>query len=327
MDNASTHTIKIGKTEYVVEIKKIEVAKLLFYPKNPRVYNVLNSNKDTDPEQDEIYNYLKSLDHIKSLRQNIESNGSIVYPIIVCRNVVYEGNSRLAAYKMLCEKKPVEFGEILCEVLPDDVSEDAIFTLLAALHINSRKDWGSFEKGGYLYRRQQQSSKPIEMIAEEVGIASSEAKKLVSVYTTMVKNEDTEENKWSYYDELYKIKNIVTKVSETHPEFGVEEKILSSIKDDAIQMAQDIRKVGALLKSTDKEAVSLLNEALDGNITLDGALEQVAETDSAERIATQINRTRTLILKKDFKSQYEQSEKVQFELKKLLNAIRKYIKE
>ena len=76
--------------------------------------------------------------------------------IVVKRNgdyVVLEGNSRLAAYRLLAEKDPVKWQKVRANILPEEISENEIFTLLGQYHLVGRKDWNIFEQAAYLYRQ------------------------------------------------------------------------------------------------------------------------------------------------------------------------------
>lgn len=57
---------------------------------------------------------LKGMEHVKQLRVSIESNGGLIDPLIVRDGdfMVLEGNSRLAAYRLLCRTDAVN-GEKL----------------------------------------------------------------------------------------------------------------------------------------------------------------------------------------------------------------------
>lgn len=125
-------SIVIGKEKIPIKIKEINHNDLLFYPENPRVYNVLISENGEQPSQDEIEKYMCSLDHVKQLKLSIEANGGLIDPLIVRDGdyVVFEGNSRLAAYKLLAEQDPAKWALVKCKVLPRDVKDETVFKLL-----------------------------------------------------------------------------------------------------------------------------------------------------------------------------------------------------
>ena len=96
---------------------------------------------------------MKSMEHVKQLRLSIEQNGGLIDPLIVVKRngdyVVLEGNSRLAAYRLLAEKDPVKWQKVRANILPEEISENEIFTLLGQYHLVGRKDWNIFEQAAY----------------------------------------------------------------------------------------------------------------------------------------------------------------------------------
>lgn len=49
-------------------------------------------------------------------------------------HVVLEGNSRLAAYRILAKNDPLKWSRVLVQILPEDISDSDIFTLLGTFH-------------------------------------------------------------------------------------------------------------------------------------------------------------------------------------------------
>ena len=100
-----TENLTIGKNDYEVRLEDLNQIDLKFYPENPRVYSILNIDS-AEPSQDDIEDYMCSQDHVKQLKESIKSNGGLIDPIIVRDRdfVVLEGNSRLAAYRILTGK-------------------------------------------------------------------------------------------------------------------------------------------------------------------------------------------------------------------------------
>ncbi len=94
-------------------------------------------------------------EHVKELKESIKSNGGLIDPIIVRDGdfVVLEGNSRLAAYRILYKTDPIKWAKIKVTLLPKDIPESAVFTLLGQYHIVGKDPWDPYEQAGYLYRR------------------------------------------------------------------------------------------------------------------------------------------------------------------------------
>ncbi len=157
----SKREMPIGKQTVLVTDTELKQSDLLFYAENPRVFSALHTLDDDAPSQETIEKEMCKLDHVKTLRTSIEANGGLLEPVIVRGNVVLEGNCRLAAYRMLAKKDLSKWAYIRCTVLPEDITEEQILSLLGTIHIIGRMDWNAFEKAGYLYRTQKKSRRPM----------------------------------------------------------------------------------------------------------------------------------------------------------------------
>ena len=268
----------VGNKELSYTEKDLLVANLKFYPKNPRVFSLLNED-DCEPDQDTIYNHMKSTEHVRALRLNIRTNGGLINPILVSGDVVIEGNSRLAAYKMLQETDPVRWGKIRCHVFREPLTDDDVFNLLCTFHVNGRKDWNPMEQAGLLYRRQQECMRPIEEIARERGMKAADAKNMVDTYELMKENDDIETSKWSYYEEFRKILKYVQQAEFKVPDVSIKTSVMNKIKDGTIAESKDLRKIGKLVRSDDDEAVRVLNDYVNGECDIEDIEDIVATTD------------------------------------------------
>jgi hypothetical protein len=268
----------VGNKELSYTEKDLLVANLKFYPKNPRVFSLLNED-ECEPDQDTIYNHMKSTEHVRTLRLNIRTNGGLINPILVSGDVVIEGNSRLAAYKMLQETDPVRWGKIRCHVFKEPLTDDDVFNLLCTFHVNGRKDWNPMEQAGLLYRRQQECMRPIEEIAKERGMKAADAKNMVATYELMKENDDIETSKWSYYEEFRKIIKYVQQAEFKVPDVSIKTSILEKIKDGTIAESKDLRKIGKLVRSDEDEAIRVLNAYVNGECDIEDIEDIVANTD------------------------------------------------
>ena len=254
--------LTIGQKDYKVKKGELEQSKLFFFPENPRVYSVLNANEGT-PTQEQIEEIMCKSEHVKQLKESIKTNGGLIDPVIVRDGdmVVLEGNSRLAAYRILYKQDPIKWANIKVILLPKDISEEAIFALLGQYHIIGRKDWEPYEQAGYLYRTINNTRETVESLANKLGITTSSIKKLIDVYEYMIEKDDNHPNKWSYYEEIRKNRGI-QKAFEEIP--GLEDKIISDIKENKIRMAIDVRKLGDISKVNDKFSKKILKDIAIG---------------------------------------------------------------
>lgn len=321
----ATTTLSIAGKNYQVEQVEIDQSELLFYVDNPRVYSVLRLDGE-EPTQDEIERQMKKQEHVKKLRLAIETNGGLIDPLIVRKKdkVVLEGNSRLAAYRILCEKNPMAWGKVKCVLLPDDVDDNAIFALLGQYHIVGRKDWSPYEQAGYLYRRRQQTKLPVEAMAKELGIAIGEAKRYFQVYEFMRQHGVLDPEKWSYYDELLKNRGIKNQVKKD-PKFL--EKVSKKIETGKVETAQDIRKLGEIVASEDKQAKELAESFMEGEISLEKAHVTLKESGILNDDVEKLTKFRVLIGDNDYVKRIQESsgeakDRITFELNHISNIIK-----
>jgi hypothetical protein len=270
------NSVIIGNVSYQFREEKISQNILKFYPENPRIYSLLVID-GIIPEQHEIEEQMINMEHVKTLRLSIEKNGGLIDPLMVRDGdyVVLEGNSRLAAYRMLAKKDPIKWGEVRCKVLPADISDDAIFNLLGQYHIVGRQDWSPFEQAGYLWRRVHNNDMLPEDLALQMGLSSSHTRKMVEVYDFMKEHNDIDPQKWSYYEEYLKSKSIKQARLDI-PE--LDNAVVLQIKSGDISQAIDIRKklepVTKILST--KKRKKVLKELVSGESSLDDCFE-VAE--------------------------------------------------
>lgn len=256
----------------------LSLVDLLYYPENPRINSIIESEFGENPTQEQIERKMQSLDHVKELKNSIRVNGGLIEPIFVKDNVVLEGNSRLAAYRLLVREEPIKWATIRAVVLPSTVTADQIFSLLGTMHIIGKTPWSPFEQAAYLQKRITTSRKKIDAIADELGLTRAAAHKYISTYELMVQNDDLVREKWSYYYELVK-NGAIQKADENYPQLAIKETVLERIKDDKFSDAREIRKVGKIVGSESEVTDEAINGFLNETMTLDEAVELV-ESDS-----------------------------------------------
>jgi hypothetical protein len=232
-------TLTLQKQEINVRTGLLRVPDLRFYPENPRLYSIMYDGTG-EPSQKAILEKLSSMEHVKQLRQSIISNNGLIDPIIVRDGdfVVLEGNSRLAAYKLLYQQDPIHWGKVKSTLLPSDIPEPLVFALLGEYHIIGKKDWAPFEQAGYLYRRNRNHhADPAEM-AKEMGLSVKMVSHLIRVYAFMVEHHDDDVGRWSYYDEYLK-HYAIRRAREELPE--LDEVFVKKVKSHEIPRAVDVR--------------------------------------------------------------------------------------
>lgn len=327
-DSFMEDELVIHGTTYKVKNGEINQALLKFYTENPRVYSILNID-DAEPDQETIEEKMTKLDHVKQLKESIKANGGLIDPIIVKDDdyIVFEGNSRLAAYRLLVKENPVKWSMIKCKILPKDIPDSAIFQLLGQYHIIGRKDWSPYEQAGYLYRRTKISNQSIDSIANELGITKSSAQNMINVFEYMKENDDTKAEKWSFYEELLKNKSIRDALDNVD---GLKETINASIKENKVRMALDIRNyLGGVAKVKDKDSRKILRKIADKEIDIYEGYEILDNGGKTGDIYHTVKKFRNKINEADFeeKLKNEDTKAIAFELKRIKQTIMRLLKD
>lgn len=323
--------VTIGKKEYEVEEQLFNQCELLFYEENPRVYSILRANGST-PSQKEIQEKMISMDHVKQLRLSIEQNGGLIDPLIIVKRgndyVVLEGNSRLAAYRLLAEKDPVKWQKVRVNILPETITENDIFTLLGQYHLVGRRDWSVFEQAAYLYRQKQASGLDNDILAKNVGLTEGKVNTYIKVYTFMLEHEDLRPDRWSYYEEYLKSRGI-NKYRETSPE--IDDTFVKQVKGGTIKQAIDVRQVlGEVAKAKGKTATRIMKGFIEGSVDIYDGHEQLKATGKTTNTYKHINKFRESIVSEEFQKalmlEATTNKDIKFELSKIRKAVDEILK-
>lgn len=328
----NTTTITIGKKEFVLKTVMMDQIDLRFYPENPRIHSLVYA-ENPNPSQEYIQEILCKKEHVRNLKDSIVTNGGLIEPVIVRKvngeNIVLEGNSRLAAYRMLASSDPIKWKQMKCNVFLEEISDSEVFVLLGQLHIIGKTDWSLFEQAGYLYRTKESTGNSVEDIAKMLGLKSSEAKRLYDIYKYMVEVNDTQASHWSYYEVLLKT-NAFKKYKQIEPKF--EEVIVKKIKNEEFQAIELRDKLGKIAKDGSKDSSKIIKSFVSGEITLDEAYDAFHDTGKDVDVYKVIKNFRTKIsddtvIKQIKRAVADENKEIPFELKKIKKKIEGILKE
>jgi hypothetical protein len=237
--------ITLRGKEVPLVIENVENTRLRFYTENPRIYSHLWRDEGREPTQQEIFEVLAKTEHVREvLLPSIRANGGLIEPLLVKGHVVLEGNSRLAAYRLLSDIDKERWRYVRVRKLPSDTSEADVFALLGEYHIVGKKDWQPFEQAGYLYRRHNKHGIREPDLEKEIGLSASKIKHLIRVYQFMLDHDDRNPSRWSYYDELLKGRKFADAITK-YPDFN--EIIVEKINSGEIERAVDVRDLLPLI--------------------------------------------------------------------------------
>lgn len=316
-------SITVNHKEIPIKLGIMNQVDLSFYPENPRLYSIICGD-DSEPSQEEIQKRLASMEHVKQLVQSIKANGGITDPLLVKdkENIVIEGNSRLAAYRILAIEDPVKWSMIKCKFLPQKIDDSDIFAILGEYHIIGRKDWAPYEQAGYLYRRHKNQNVEIDTIAEELGISKQKINHLIYVYNFMIANKENDPSKWSYYDEYLKNRK-VRAAREQNPR--LDRIVVKKIKTGEIEKAVEVRdKLPKIVSVNKKTLKNFVEEKVNFNDSYERAASQGIDNDNLQKL----HRFRIWLFDSGLKKNMEQIPpnqryKCEFEIKKIKQFLNK----
>ena len=231
--------IPIQGTRVETRVGMLNQFVLKFFVENPRVYSIVRE-EGKHPSQEGIQAKLQEMDHVRALVQDIKKHGGLIDAVVVKDGTfeVVEGNSRLAAYRLLAHQNPSKWAMIKCRLLPPDIDDRLVASLLGQWHLRGKKEWPPYEQAGYLYRRHHTQKISFAALAAEAGSTSTRVEKMVSAYDLMVEQGDTRRERWSYYEEFTKSRKI-NKACEKQP--GLRDRVLRMVREDQFARAQDLR--------------------------------------------------------------------------------------
>ena len=203
------------------------------------------------------------------------------------------------------------------------MSDDLVFALIGSIHIDGVTEWTPFEQAGYLFRHLQKSKKPIEAISKDCGLTTAKAKLYVKVYETMLDNEDTDQSKWSYYVEMLKNGDIITK-SKNFPELNLIDTLCKKIKDGSISKANEFRDIGKLAKANSSEAYKALEAYISGEESLESAVTKVSAEEQKKHARHIAKSFREFLANPSFINQMmSDDEEFKFEMERIISRIKK----
>lgn len=325
--------ITIGQNQYEVKEQEMLQQEILFWVENPRVYSVLREDGNENPSQAEIEALMRKTENVKELRIQIEQNGGLIEPLtVVLRGndyIAVEGNSRLAAYRILAETNPKKWAKLPVNILPETITDTELFIYVGTIHLVKKKDWSVFEQAAYVYRQKKLQKCPDSTLAKQVGLAPATVKKYIEVYTFMVANNDTVQSHWNYYEQYVSNKGI-KKYRQSFPE--MDEQIVGQIKTGKIKQAKDIRdKLGKIAQATDKTSNRIMRDVIEGKTDIDDAYTRFEATGKSGNNYGKIKEFRSLMTSDEFKKALRAeavgNNTILFELKKIKKEIDKMVKE
>lgn len=308
--------IKIRGETIETEEREVVHTKLRYYVENPRVYSAVRPD-DHEPTQEEIEEKMQSMEYVKELAMDIRRDGGLTDALVVKKGTfeVIEGNSRLAAWRLLSSKNPVKWDQIRCVLLPEDTERRLISALLGQWHLKGKKEWPAYEQAGYLYRRHKEDGVGLAELADEVGLKLGRVKQSVDAYAMMELHDDTQRDRYSYYLEYVRSRKIAAARKKYDK---LDQVVVKQIKTDKIVRAQDLRDKLPVVCENDR----ILRRYIRDDLPLDDAHDRALSGGGGHSPYKRLKRFRTWladpdVLKELGGSKGDVRQRIAFEIGKL----------
>jgi hypothetical protein len=314
-------TLTIGDKELQVEEGLIPISSLFFYTENPRIYSILQASKLS---QVEIEAEMCKFDHVKQLAQSISKVG-LLDPLIVRKKdmAVLEGNSRLAALRILNGQDAIAYAKVRCKVIVDDITDDDVDTLLGQYHIVGKKDWEPYEQGSFLSRQVSRGKAP-EVLAEEYGLSTTDIKASIRNYQFMEEHGISDAKTWSYWDEYLKSRSVKRIRDDDELRGQLDSLVIRQVINGSIERAQDIRKLSNICSVIDdRRRGYIFTDYLDEEIAFDDACEQFTAGEDAASVIKKCKNFKEFINAADTRACIDSMRKTEkkafsYEIKKIM---------
>jgi hypothetical protein len=221
MDNL---IIPIDGKDTIIKLEKIEIGKIKLDELNPRI-SFFRDNQVTEGLTDDEITFAltsKKPDAFRKLKDSIQNNKGIVYPIWVEPldegfYRVIEGNTRLVIYKQLKQDEPHEkiWKSILSYVLPYEVSNEQKNFIRLQSHLRGTTEWDAYEKAKYLYKLWHDDGWSKNRLEKQTKMTEKQITENIDAYRIMEEqylpshaDDPNEVSKFSYFVEYAKDKKL-----------------------------------------------------------------------------------------------------------------------
>ena len=264
------------------------VTDLKFLKDNPRVYAVTHAEGGfeqltAEEQQDLIFQKLKNEPSVRNLRPEVERHGGLLEPVLVRLDTmeVIEGNSRLAVYRILHEKRRGGDWALIPCYLVTSLTPRQQAAFLNQIHVKGKTQWRPYEKANFAYVRRI-GGMAVDDIATLFGESRATIRTRINAIGLMKNSNDTDQSHFSHYDVLVRVPEIWRQVKESN---AFRERLLDGIRtmdarDGGDFTAPDLRKKLPIIIKKPK----VLQRFVAGTIDLDEGYHRAKVSRAEERV-------------------------------------------
>ena len=192
----------------------IDLEQLRFWDANPRVAAAVRglpewSGADSDQRQHLITKCMEKQESTRNVLEGLKlHHGQQEHLIVDLRgNIVIEGNSRLAAMRMLAHDNPGHWGAAECRCY-NDLTDEERFALIAEMHVSGKTEWTPYAKAITYWRQHHELKWDFGKIARVNRTSVPHVKTQLATVDLMAAEDELDERKHSWYNVLTSVRSV-----------------------------------------------------------------------------------------------------------------------
>ena len=223
----------------------LDIDQLQFWEANPRVYAAVRGIPEwdqADPVQRQqlIADCMETQESTRVVLEGLKLHEGQQEPLIVDLrgNVVIEGNSRLAALRMLARDDYGHWGAAICRCY-NDLTEEERFALLSEMHVIGKTEWTPYAKAATYWRQHHELEWDLHRIARVNRTSVPYVKSQLATVDLMGSENELNERKYSWYNVLTS-NRAINRIYEDNPAFR--SRVLSVIRDASPEASDPVAR-------------------------------------------------------------------------------------
>ena len=278
--NHEHNTTPIGGRRVTYSEDVIDIDQLQFWEANPRVYAAVRGTPDWEQadhlrRQHIITECMKNQESTRSVLEGLKLHGGQQEPLIVDMrgNFVIEGNSRLAALRVLAHENPGKWGAAICRCY-NDLTEEERFALLSEMHVVGKTEWSPYAKAATYWRQYHELGWDLPTIARVNRTNVAKVKMELATVDLMAKENELNERKFSWYNVLNSTR-VINEVFEKNSQFR--KRVLDVVSDVSPEATDPVARASNTFREGLKTLVKKdrpLRKFCSGRRTLQEAVDE-----------------------------------------------------
>lgn len=243
--NPETDTTPINGRRVPYRDDVIDIDQLQFWEANPRVYAAVRgvpgwNDADSLRRQQIIAECMENQESTRIVLEGLRLHQGQQEPLIVDLrgNIVIEGNSRLAALRILARENPAYWDAAICRCY-NDLTEEERCALLSEMHVIGKTEWNPYVKAATYWRQHRELEWDLPKIARVNRTNVAKVKTELATVELMANENELNERKYSWYNVLTSTRAI-KRVFEDNTEFR--DRVLAVVRDASPEATDPVER-------------------------------------------------------------------------------------